>query len=199
VSDSEFEALAALHARIPSRENEYSRIYEISYVDRASLKGFGRGERIHPTVGADWPFARADHADNFVFERWVVREHGIVLVGPDPKTLIDPISADDLLAAVRAELRRYMVWVEANEPPEWLATRDYQALAIETVCRLLYTLETGEIATKPRAVDWALAKLPEPWRSLAVWSRKHHADKSTDPTKIPEVMSFLRWAAETEK
>jgi len=84
VSQTEFEALAALHTRIPARDNVYGRHYEVSYVDRVSLKSFGPGERRHPTVGSDWQFMWAEHRDNFILERWMVREHGIAVAGPDP-------------------------------------------------------------------------------------------------------------------
>jgi hypothetical protein len=35
-----------------------------------------------------------------VIHRHVVREHGVALAGPDPRTLIDPVDARDLRAAV---------------------------------------------------------------------------------------------------
>jgi hypothetical protein len=196
VSEPEFQSLAALHNRIPACENRYGRHYKVSYVDRASLKRFGPGERYHPTVGSDWPFQRAEHRDNFIIERWMVRERGVALVGPDPKTLIDPISADELRAAVSGELRaRIEHWAGGDQPPDWMDTRYYQALEFETVCRAPYTLEFGELSTKPQAVRWALGALPAPWRALIEWSQIHRADKTPDDAKIPEIMRFVRWAA----
>ncbi len=196
VSEPEFEALASLHDRLPARDNQFGRHYEVSYVDRPSLKRFRPGERRHPTVGSDWPFVRAEHRDNFILERWVVRERGISLVGPDPKTLIDPISSDHLRAAVVGELRARMEhWAGGDEPPTWMDTRYYQAFEIETICRALYTLELGELSTKPQAVSWALKALPEPWQKLVEWSQAHRADKRADKKKIPEIMRFVRWAA----
>ncbi len=196
VSEAEFEALDSLHARIPAGDNQYGRHYEVSYVDRASLKRFRPGERRHPTADSDWPFGWAEHRDNFVLERWMVRERGVSLVGPDPKTLIEPISADDLRAAVVSELRARMEhWAGGDEPPDWMDTRYYQAFEIETICRALYTLEFGELPTKPQAVTWALDALPQPWRALVEWSQEHRADKTPDDAKIPEIMRFVRWAA----
>jgi len=196
VSEAEFGVLDRLHTRVGARENEYRRHYEVSYVDRASLKRFAPGERRHPTVGSDWAFGWAQHRDNFVLERWMVREHGIGLVGPDPKTLIDPISADELRAAIVGELRRRMdSWAASDKPPDWLGARYYQAFEIETLCRALYTLEIGELPTKRQAVEWALKTLPEPWRALVEWSQAHRADKTADPSRILEVMRFARWAA----
>jgi len=196
VSEAEFEALDRLHRRVEARQNEYGRHYEVSYVDRASLKRFAPGERRHPTVGSDWAFGWAEHRDNFVLERWMVREHGVALAGPDPKTLIDPISADDLRTAVVGELRARMdSWAASDEPPDWLGTRYYQAFEIETLCRALYTLEFGDLPTKRQAVEWALRTLREPWLGLVQWSQEHRADKTADGSKIPEVMRFARWAA----
>jgi hypothetical protein len=196
VSEAQFEALAALHTRIPARANRYGREYEVSYVDRASLKRFDPGQRRHPTIGSDWPFARAEHRQNFVLERWTVRERGVTVVGPDPKTLIDPIAPDELRAAVRGEFRSRMEhWAAGDEPPSWMDTRYYQAFEIETICRALYTLEFDELPTKPQAVAWALGALPEPWRELVEWSQEHRADKTPDDARIPDIMRFVRWAA----
>ncbi len=125
-----------------------------------------------------------------------MREHGVAVAGPDPKTLIDPISAEDIRAAVAGELRARMEdGAIKDEPPAWLGSRYYQAFEIETLCRALHTLDSGELPTKAQAVEWALGTLPERWRSLVGWSQQHRADKTADASKIPEIMSFTRWAA----
>lgn len=194
VSDAEFAALAMLHTRIPPRGNAFGRIYEVSYVDRAALQRFADGERRHPTVGADWPFTRAGHPENFIIERWIVREHGITVYGPEPETLIDPITPDELRAAVVALFRTWRAeWSE--NPPELFATRHYQAFAVETVCRAHFTFRTGGISTKTEAAQWALRELPEPWRSLVAWSRGNRTDETADPARLPDIGKFIRWAA----
>jgi len=196
VSESEFAALAALHARIPAGHKPNEHHYEISYIDRASLKRFAPGERRHPTTGTDWPFDWAEHRDNWVLERWTVREQGVALFGPDPKTLIDPISSEELRTAVRAELEaRVRAWAGGQAAPDWLLPRYYQAFEVETVCRALHTLARGELPTKPRPVAWALETLPEPWRSLVERSQAWRADDTLDPSTVADVMRFVRWSA----
>ncbi len=196
VSEAEFAALAALHARTPAGHEPDEHHYEISYVDRASLKRFEPGERRHPTTGTDWPFDWADHRDNWVLERWTVRERGVALFGPDPKVLIAPISPEELRAAVRAEIEeRVRAWAGGQVAPDWLLPRYYQAFEVETVCRALYTLARGELPTKPRAVAWAIETLPEPWRSLVQRCQAWRADDTLDPSTVPDVMRFVRWAA----
>jgi hypothetical protein len=41
-----------------------------------------------------------------VLERWAVRERAVTLLGPDPKTLIDPVSRREIREAAAGELRR---------------------------------------------------------------------------------------------
>ena len=52
---------------------------------------------------------RSEHDDTQVV-RWMARERGIVLVGPDPRSLIDEVSAD----ALRIEMRETMACVAAK-------------------------------------------------------------------------------------
>jgi hypothetical protein len=42
----------------------------------------------------------------------------------------------------------------------------YQAYTVLTMCRILYTLELGAVATKPVAARWALTGQGKPWASL---------------------------------
>jgi predicted nucleotidyltransferase len=196
VSSSEFDALSRMHSEVAVSDTRYANHLEVSYIDRAAIKRFAPGERYHPTVGADWPFGWAEHRANWILERWIVRERGVTLLGPDPKTLIDPIPPEELCAAVRDELRaRLRDWAGGTSIPDWLLPRYYQAFEVETVCRALYTVARGELPTKARAVAWALEQLPEPWRSLVEQSQEWRSDSAEDASRVPEVKAFVRWAA----
>ena len=41
-----------------------------------------------------------------------------------------------------------------------------QRYAVTTLCRMLYTLETGEVASKPASLEWAKSALPAQWQGL---------------------------------
>lgn len=196
VSDAEFEALARLHRRIPPGDNGYGFLYEVSYIDQVSIRRFEPGQRRHPSIASDLPFDRWEHRMNWVLERWTVREKGVVIAGPGPKTLIEPISPTDIREAVREELpERLTHWSDGSWPAEEMTHRGTQVFEIETVCRALQTIETAELLTKSAAVAWALDTLPERWRPLVEWSLGYRGDRTQDETKVAEVMSFLRWAA----
>ncbi len=195
VSDAEFAALKALHERLPAEGNDFSLDYDVYYIDRGTIRRFKEGQR-HVKVGLGEPFGWSDHRPNWVLERWTVRERGVTVTGPDPKTLIDPISTAQIREAVGDELRKRVVhWADGSWPHEVLLHRGAQVFEIETVCRALYTIESGELTTKRQAVSWGLDALPEPWHALLEWSQGYRGDKTPDATKIPEVMLFLRWAA----
>lgn len=198
VSEMEGEALTLLHNRIPPTNADVAgRRYEVSYIDRVSIRSFGPSQRLHPRSGDEAPFEWYEHRDNFVLERWTVREHGVTLLGPDPKTLIDPVSDAEIRAAVASELRiRIDDWAESSgSAPGWLQHRGAQVFEVETVCRALHTLATGELRTKAEAVAWARDTLPAEWQPLLAWSQTCRGDLTQDETRIEEVRAFARWAA----
>ncbi|HEY8768507.1 MAG TPA: aminoglycoside adenylyltransferase domain-containing protein [Dehalococcoidia bacterium] len=197
VSEAECGALAALHGRIPPTHADVSgRRYEVSYIDKAAIKRFRPDERCHPRSGDDAPFEWYEHRQNWMLERWAVREHGVILVGPDPKTLIDPITPEEIREAVASELRiRVDDWASGEPTPVWLLHRGAQVFEVETVCRALHTLSTAELRTKAEAVAWAKQTLPAEWQPLIAWSQNCRGDLTRDTTRIEELRAFARWGA----
>jgi predicted nucleotidyltransferase len=196
VSDAEFAALKELHESLPAERNEFSLDYDVYYVDLETIRRFAEGQR-HVKVGTGEPFSWRQNRPNWALERWTVRERGVTVAGPDPKTLIDPVSPADLRSAASAELgARLQHWTDGSWPREELAHLGTQAFEIETVCRAMFTVEFGEVSSKRTAVEWALASLPERWGDLVEWSQAHKRDLTRDESKIPNVLELLAWAAE---
>lgn len=144
----------------------------------------------HPTIGIDWEFQVALHKSNWVIERYIVREHGVVVWGPSPRTLIDPISPRELREAVCEQLSDF--WYAQLAEPGWLRPRHYQAFAVLTLCWALYTLSQGTVTSKPEAAACAYQALYPQWqpvieRSL-IWRHQHEIDDLT------ATLDFLRYA-----
>jgi predicted nucleotidyltransferase len=197
VSDDEFAALKALHDRIPPKNNEFGREYEVFYIDLETLRRWAPGQR-HLRAEPTQPFQWETHRANFVLERRVLREHGVTLAGPDPKSLVDAVSPDEMREAARREiLVRLDDWAGGQPMPGWLGAAGAQGFEVETMCRALYTLTTGELCSKKAGVEWALAALPAEWHNLIEWAWLHHKDDATrDTSRLPEVIAFVRYAAE---
>ncbi|HET9224631.1 MAG TPA: methyltransferase domain-containing protein [Roseiflexaceae bacterium] len=194
VPDAEFARLADLHARLAASSLTYGKRHEIAYVDRAAWRRFEPGRR-HPSLGQGEALAWSEHRDNWILERWTVRECGVTLIGPEPHTLIDPIAGEDLRAAVRFRLRDWADWADQPDDPDWLLPRAHKAYVVETMCRALSTLACGQLWSKPRAVAWALATLPEPWRSTVERSQAWRTDQTVDLAAVQAAQEFVRWAA----
>ena len=194
VNEVEYARLAALHEAVDALPNPYANRLEIAYIDRAALRRFRPGLR-HPTLGQGETLAWSEHYANWILERWAVREYGVTLFGPDPRTLIDPVSHSELGDAVLDRLGDWAEWAIQEDDPDWLLPRRHKAYVVETMCRAVYALSCGALVSKPAAVTWALRTLPEPWRSTVARSQTWREDDTVDLSIMPEVRRFVLWAA----
>ena len=74
---------------------------------------------------------------------------------------------------------------------EKLKRSDYQVFAILTMCRTLYSLETGMIASKTEAAQWAIKNLNVDWKDLiekALSWKSHHAFN-----RLEETQQFVKY------
>jgi len=90
---------------------------------------------------------------------------GLTLAGPPPQRLLPPITGPLVFAALVRELE-YLRKEVSNPRSPWRDQRFYRAYAVLTLCRILYTHRSGEVASKPQAARWALRVLPQRWHSL---------------------------------
>jgi len=192
--ESMLHALEAMHARIATNGLKWAKKLEGSYIPRVALRRYDPTNNRHPTIGADWPFSIRAHGAHWVIERAIVREYGVVVYGPPPQTLITPVSSDDLTAAVRQALNDYWRMPRDGPEPEWLRTRDYQAYAILTMCRALYTLAHGTVVSKSAAAAWAQQTLPLPWPDLIAQALVWRYD--TRPDDMTEMLAFIHYTVE---
>jgi hypothetical protein len=165
LSDEEQKGLNVLHAQLYARDTNWAQHLEGSYAPRAELRRPGPEEWLFLDNGAttlEW-----DRHCNTSVVRWTVRERPVVLAGPDPRELIDPVPADALRDEARPVLGEYAAW--AHEPhaghPSGMS-RWKQPYVVLTLCRALHTLETGTVCSKREAGEWAKRTLDPEWRDL---------------------------------
>lgn len=194
VDDRQFAGLKRLHDRISESPNPYARRLEAAYIDRGALRNYRAGLR-HPTLGQGEELAWSEHQANWLLERWVVRAYGVVLCGPHPERLIDPVSSEQIAQAVRSRIGDWVAWAQDVNDPDWQLPRSHKAYVIETMCRVLYTSKKGVLSSKAEAVEWALETLPEPWRTLVKRSQVWRTDNTTDPLMNLQVREFVLWVA----
>ncbi len=200
IDSATFMRLFDFHRRIAETPNPYAKHIEIAYLDREAVWEFRPGQR-HPTLerGESERLKWQEHGWNWVLERWTVREFGKTLYGPDPRTLIRPISSEEIVQAVCARLRDWAEWARDESDPDWQLPKSHKAYVVETMCRALYTLENGRLASKSQSIAWALQHLPQTWRELVSRSRQWRTDHRVDLSVNPEVRRFVLWVASSRK
>lgn len=159
--------LRALHQGLAASGSRWALKLEGAYVPLRVLRRpdllevefpcLNEGEFYLATLGSDW-----------VIQRHVLREFGVVVAGPQPRMLIDPVEPGDVRSAVLAFLREW--WAPMLQDPVRLESTEYQAYAILTMCRALYTLEHGTVASKRAAARWAQQTLGPPWAEWIEWA-----------------------------
>jgi predicted nucleotidyltransferase len=186
------ERLRKMHARIATSGLPFATHLEGSYIPREAWRRYDPANARHPTIGVDWPFQIGLHDANWIIERAIVRERGVVLAGPPPATLIDPVSPAQLRAAICQQMSD--VWQTRIADDEWPRPRLYPALAVLTLCRALYTVERGAYCSKPVAAAWASERYPT-WRPTIAWALAHRADHdNTTPAELADALAMLREA-----
>ena len=140
----------------------------------------------------DGSFDVDGHGPDWVLQRHVIRERGIVLVGPAPHTLIAPISAEQIRWAARETLHEW--WAPQLVDHSHLRSDEYQAYAVLTMCRALYTLHHADVAPKAVAASWAQEILGEPWSSLIDRAQAWRHGDVLDA--LEETLSLIRYTLE---
>jgi predicted nucleotidyltransferase len=158
-------ALQIMHKRIYALDVPWAQHLEGSYVPRSSLRRLDPSRRpyLHLDNGASelvW-----DNHCNTEVVRWSLREHGVILAGPEPKSLVEPVSADQLRREVFAAMHE---WADCAYAPTRAGgmSRWLQPLLVLSYCRMLHTLESGQVTSKREAGEWALGALDAEWASL---------------------------------
>ena len=202
VGDAQEAALQAMHRRIYALETPWAQHLEGSYPPRAALR------RVDP-AHSPWLYldngatelVRDNHCNTAVV-RWTLREHGVVLAGPDPRSLVDPVSAGELRREMLTAAREWAEWAREPHPrfgPGAMSRRQ-QSLLVLSFCRVLHTFASGSVTSKPEAARWALGALDPEWASLIrraldarpdQWGQVH---QRADGRAVERTLAFVDYA-----
>jgi len=201
VGDEDLPALRELHRRLHALDVPWAKHLEGSYVPRARLRRVdpSRSPFLYLDNGAselEW-----DNHCNTAVVRWSLRERGVALAGPSPKTLVAPVSAAELRSEALTAIHEYAEWApgptKARGMSQWK-----QPYLVLSLCRMLLMLETGGVVSKRAGGEWALGALDPSWSSLVQralddrpdpWGRVHRA---ADPEVAARTLAFVEYVLE---
>lgn len=192
ISVEKISALKAMHERLANGESSLAKKLEGCYVPRADIRRHSSSETEYPTLN-EGKFYLSRLGSDWIIQRHIVREQGVVVAGTtSPRDLIDAVEASDLRRAVIGILNEW--WSPMLENPAWLKRDEYQAFAVLTMCRALYTIESGTIASKPVSARWTQETLDKDWTNLiekaSAW---RHGEQFN---RLGETLDFIRYTVE---
>src|SRR5512139_665755 len=92
LSNKTIEELETMHNRIWNSGSKWAAKLEGSYISKRDIRKHNPRSGPSPTVN-EGRFYLDTPGSDWVMQRYVIREQGLILAGPDPKTLIDPVDA----------------------------------------------------------------------------------------------------------
>lgn len=198
IPETDLPALQALHAKLFEQKTHWAQHLEGSYFPKDLLRhGDPAKTPILYIDNGSIQFEKSDH-DNSLVVRWVVREHGIPLIGPDAAALIDPVSAEALRAEVLDVMRDWGKEILTGRYQ--IKNRWAQPFVVLSYCRMLHTLETGRIESKRAGAEWAKTALEEDWTEIIQKAWQERADpwtkvhRAAEPKDIEDTLAFILYA-----
>ena len=202
VKDEVVRLLEAMHSRIHGLGCYAAQHLEGSYISH-SLLNQSEAVGVQPVWYLDngsTTFERSVH-DNKWHVRWVLRERGITLVGPEATSLLDPIPVEAMRAEVAATMRLVADDFAAaiDGPLDFWTSRFGQSFAVLGYCRMLHTLQTGAVESKFAGMNWARQALDPAWAGLIqrAWEERkgvRHGVKirqHADPRALTDTLEFI--------
>lgn len=198
LSESQVRALQTVHGRIYHLDCEWAQHLEGSYFpERVLRRCDGRGSPLWYLEHGAQSLVPSDHC-NTVVVRWVVREHGVALAGPDPADLVDPVPVDVLREEIASTIRDW--GSEILTERERFSNRFYQSFIVLSCCRMLHDLHSGRIRSKRAGAEWAKAALDPRWAELIdrAWGGRPNPSLSiqqpADPVDFERTLEFVQYA-----
>jgi hypothetical protein len=160
-------ALQTLHITFDQSGSPWAGKIEVAYIPHAALNHSAPTSAAYPQVEKGTPVFCAPLEIGWAFQRCTLQAHGITVAGPDIRGLVGPVAP---AALQRAAAVITVGWLEqSRQDSAWVAwARQLIGLSfiVLTLCRFLYTLETGVLASKPAAARWMQANAAGRWDTL---------------------------------
>jgi hypothetical protein len=190
IDEPEFDELQKMQDDTVQNYPKWEGRLEIAYLSQQALKTFRTHTSTMAVVSPGEPFHFNDAGRDWLMNWYMVREKGITLFGPPPEAIIELISRAEFVKAVKEHAVAWRRWIDDAH------SRPFQAYAILTLCRALYTCKNGEQVSKIKAASWAEQELPE-WSSLirnaVLWRRAWREEDVDHSATMPETRRFANY------
>jgi len=183
--------IEAMHMRIRDSGLEWAKKLEGTYLSKKALFCYKPSKRQIPYLN-EGKFFLTQQSFDWIINRHILRENGIVVAGPPIRPLIAPISSHEIPQVVIQGLLEN--WTPRLDERAWLIPPGHQPFIVLTCCRALYTLKHDTIASKPVSARWALKALDKQWTGLIEYALSWHY--GMPPGDIEKTLKMMKYTLE---
>ena len=204
LAGAQVDALQALHKRLYALDSPWAQHLEGSYVPKDELRHVDEFRSMYWYLDNGASELIEDSHCNTAVVRRTLRECGIVLAGPDPKSLVEPVSAEQLRKDVLRDLPGWAEWAPEPTKAGGMSCSKQPYLVVNS-CRMLRTLETGRVTSKREAGEWAIRALDLEWASLIQQALDDRPDpwvrvyEPAEPETVERTLAFVDYVVERAK
>lgn len=189
LTEDQIKSAEQLHRQVEQRYPEWANRVECSYPPLQLMSEIEPPSTPRPWWGFGAMYAEAPAGNEWTINHYLLSKHGIALYGPEFRTLVPPISIQNVRQASAKDL--LAEWVPKIDDASWLANSHYQSYLVLNLCRILYTAVAGEAGSKKAAAAWVKEAYPQ-WKDLIEEAERwSYGDKMA---RQPEAIAFVQFA-----
>lgn len=203
ITNEQLQKLQIMHKRIYNNRSSWAQHLEGSYFPKKILRHCSnRGKMLWYLDNGSCHLVQSDHCNTAVV-RWTVREKGVTLIGPSPKTLVEKIEAEILREDIFKTLNEW--GKEIISDPDKYNNRFYQTFIVLSYCRMLHDLKNGTVGSKRAGAEWAKKNLNPYWVELIdrAWEGRPNPEESVkqpaNAKDLAETLMFIKYIMDESK
>src|SRR5947199_5943268 len=112
IDDEEFAALKHMHDTFVAEHKEWYDRVEICYITLDALKHVTSRTSLIVNISTGEPIHRKESSKEWLLNWYITREKGVILFGPSPKDIIEPITKEAFIQCVKDHAKAWKDWVD---------------------------------------------------------------------------------------
>jgi predicted nucleotidyltransferase len=187
-SQNEMELIKQLHIQVGMKNDKWANRLECSYTPQEMLQNILPPKHPRPYFGEGIFYPEAHYGNEWIINLYLLYQHGLALIGPDFKALINPIPMVDVQIACIRDL--FQEWEPKLTDPTWLNNSHYQSYIVLNLCRILYTVMCASTGSKKVSARWVKNEFGE-WSNLI--QTAEHWQYGTEMNLRRETIEFIKF------
>lgn len=186
--EKQIKLINKLHLKIAKENKKWAKRIECSYTPIKMFNSKFPPKSPRPYFGQGILYPKVIYGNEWLINNYLLYKYGLALVGPDFKKLVKPIKITDVKKACLKDLTEE--WMPKIKKHQYFDDSHRQSYVILNLCRILYTLKRGFLASKRVSALWVKNKYKE-WKNLIQTAESWTYGKKMSKQK--QVIRFIKF------